>query len=141
MIAKISQHGLRPCQLIRLRLPCCALFVASAGILGSFAAAALMGFKFETEVLRLGVRHLLELHDHVVTVAVREFGLAHQHVAFLLKLRRLQLAGSSRRLPPLPWWDLGFDHRRFNAAASTSIADGPGAAGSHLFPIWAGRHA
>ena len=53
------------------------LMTAGAGVFGPFTTAASMGIELEPEVLRLRVSGLLELHHHIVTIALGHPGFAH----------------------------------------------------------------
>ena len=60
---------------------------ADARILRAFALAACREVELKAEILRLGLGGLLELDNHVVTVAFGQFGFAHEGVALLLKFQ------------------------------------------------------
>src|SRR5678816_1754811 len=60
--------------------------VADAGILRAMAFPAGLRFVFESKILRLCVRCLLELDDQIVAFTFRQPGLAHQGLAFLLEI-------------------------------------------------------
>ena len=61
--------------------------VTNTGVFRSLAFAARVHVQLEPNILRLGFRSLLELHDNIVTIAFGQFRFADKRISLLLEFQ------------------------------------------------------